>query len=308
MLAANVNLRFDILTFPGGPFIAIAAEWRAVEALGFDGAFLVDTLARPGLVDYEAWVTLAALARETSRIRIGTLVTVLPLRHPAMLAAQASSVDRISQGRLDVGVGAGDDPGDLAAIGLGPWPAGERLERLAEQLAMLDRSLRGGSSAFEGHFYRSNELHLALPVQQPRPPIILAAQRASTIALAARFADGWSSLGGQPTGTSERISLEQAVSRTKKQVAALDDECRAIGRDPAAIGRSVLAFRAEHDPLSSVDAFDEFVGAYTEIGIDGFAFYWPPLAGLRRGEPVPREARTMFERIAALRVEPGRRA
>ena len=100
--SSNVSRRFDILTFPGGPFAAIAAEWRLAETLGFDGAFLVDTLAKPGFVDYEAWVTLAALARETSRIRIGTLVTVLPLRHPAVLAAQASSVDRISEGRLGI--------------------------------------------------------------------------------------------------------------------------------------------------------------------------------------------------------------
>ncbi len=294
--------RFDILTFPGGPFAAIAAEWRQAETLGFDGAFLVDTLAKPGFVDYEAWVTLAALARETSRIRIGTLVTVLPLRHPAVLAAQASSVDRISEGRLDVGIGAGDDPGDLAAVGIEPWPAGERLERLAEQLAILDRSLRGGRSAHVGRFYRSDALHLALPVQRPRPPIILAAQGARSIALAARFADGWNSLGGQPTVGSERIPLRQAVARTSKQVATLEAACRAIGRDPATIRRSVLAYRAEHDPLSSIEAFDEFVGRYAEAGIDGFTFYWPPLANLRRQEAVPHEARAAFERVAAERV------
>ena len=302
MLAANVNLRFDILTFPGGPFAAIAAEWRQAEALGFDGAFVVDTLAKPGLVDYEAWVTLAALARETTRLRIGTLVTILPLRHPAVLAAQASSVDRISEGRLDVGIGAGDDPGDLAAVGLGPWPAGERLERLAEQIELLDRSLRGGRITHEGRFYQSEALRLPVPVQRPRPPIIVAAQTAGTIALAARFADVWSTLGGQPIGPSERTSLSQAVARTKKQVAALDDECRKIRRDPATIRRSVLAFRTEYDPLSSIDAFDEFVGAYADVGIDGFTFNWPPLAGLRRGEPVPHDARTAFERIAAERV------
>ena len=307
--SSNVSRRFDILTFPGGPFAAIAAEWRLAETLGFDGAFLVDTLAKPGFVDYEAWVTLAALARETSRIRIGTLVTVLPLRHPAVLAAQASSVDRISEGRLDLGIGVGDDPGDLAAVGVEPWPVGERLERLAEQLAILDSSLRGGHSAHAGRFYRSDELHLALPVQRPRPPIIVAAQSSGSIALAARFADGWNSLGGQPTAGSERISLREAVAHTVKQVATLDAACRAIGRDPATVRRSVLAFRPERDPLSSIEAFDEFVGRYADVGIDGFTFYWPPLASLRRQEPVPHEARAAFERIAAERVgRAGRRA
>jgi len=297
-----VGRRFDILTFPGGPFAAIAAEWRAAEALGFDGAFLVDTLAKPNVVEYEAWVTLAALARETSRIRIGTLVTIMPLRHPAVLAAQASSVDRISDGRLDLGIGAGDDPGDLAAVGLEPWPAGERLERLAEQLAILDRSLRGGHSAHAGRFYRSDELQLAPPVQRPRPPLIVAAQSPRSIALAARFADGWNSLGGQPTAGSERISLREAVAHTATQVATLEAECRAIGRDPVTVRRSVLAFRPEHDPLSSLESFDEFVGRYSDVGIDGFTFYWPPLASLRRKEAVPHEARATFERIAAERL------
>ena len=297
-----MDRRFDILTFPGGSFAAIAAEWRQAETLGFDGAFLVDTLAKPGFVDFEAWVTLAAPARETSRIRIGTRVSVLPLRHPAVLAAQASSVDRVSDGRLDLGIGAGDDPGDLAAVGIEPWPASERLERLAEQLAILDRSLRGGQNTHAGRFYRSDDLHLALPVQRPRPPIILAAEGARSIALAARFADGWSSLGGQPTVGSERISLQQAVERSSTQVATLEADCRAIGRDPANVRRSVLAYRAEHDPLASIDAFDEFVGRYAEAGIDGFTFYWPPLASLRRREPVPHEARAAFERIAAGRL------
>lgn len=297
-----MNRRFGILTFPGGSFAAIAAEWRQAEALGFDDAFVVDTLAKPDLVDYEAWVTLAALARETSHMRIGTLVTVLPLRHPAVLAAQAISVDRISEGRLDLGIGAGEDPGDLAAVGIEPWPTEERLERLAEQLAMLDRFLRGGRSEHTGRFYRSDELHLATPVQRPRPPIVVAAQGPRSIALAARFADGWNSLGGQPTGAAERISLRQAVARTSEQVTRLEAECRAIGRDPGRIRRSVLAYRTEHDPLSSVDAFDDFVGRYAEVGIAEFIFYWPPLASLRRREPVPQEVRGAFERIATERL------
>lgn len=110
-----MNERFGILTFPSGPFAALAEEWRRTEALGFDSAYVVDTLAKPGLVDYEAWTVLAALARETTRMRVGTLVTILPFRHPALLAAQAIAVDRISGGRLELGIGTGDDPGDWSA-------------------------------------------------------------------------------------------------------------------------------------------------------------------------------------------------
>jgi alkanesulfonate monooxygenase SsuD/methylene tetrahydromethanopterin reductase-like flavin-dependent oxidoreductase (luciferase family) len=297
-----VDRRFAILTFQGGSFAAVAAEWRRAEDVGFDAAYLVDTLAKPRLVDFEAWVTLAALARETKRMRIGTLVTVLPLRHPALLAAQAISVDHISGGRLDLGIGPGEDAGNQAAVGADPWPTEERLTRFDEQLAMLDAALRGGRTTHAGRFYRSDGLELPLPVQRPRPPIIVAAQGRRTIGLAARFADGWSSLGGQPAGAAARFPLQQAVARTAEQIAWLASACRAIGRDPTAVRHSVLAFRAERDPLSSVDAFDEFVGGYAEVGIDDFVFYWPPLASLRRREPVPPDVRSAFVRVAAERL------
>jgi alkanesulfonate monooxygenase SsuD/methylene tetrahydromethanopterin reductase-like flavin-dependent oxidoreductase (luciferase family) len=297
-----VERRFGILTFQGGPFAQIVAEWRRAEELGFGSAYLVDTLAPGRLADFEAWVSLAALARETSRIRIGTLVTILPLRHPAILAAQAITVDHASGGRLEVGIGPGDDAGDHAAVGAEPWSTAERVERFAEQLTMLDASLRGGRTTHTGRYYRSEDLELPLPAQRPRPPIIVAAQGPRTIALAARFADGWNSMGGQPAGPAARIPLPEAVARTKEQVATLAAACADIRRDPAAIRHSVLAFRVEHDPLSSIDAFDDFVGRYAEIGMDEFVFYWPPLATLRRRETVTPEVRGVFERIAAERL------
>jgi alkanesulfonate monooxygenase SsuD/methylene tetrahydromethanopterin reductase-like flavin-dependent oxidoreductase (luciferase family) len=308
-MLATMDRRFGILTFQGGPFAAIATEWQRAEALGFDEAFVVDTLAMPAFVDYEPWVLLGALARETARIRIGTLVTVLPLRHPAVLAAEAISVDHISGGRLELGIGAGDYAGDLAAVGTDPWPAADRLTRFAEQLAFLDMALRGGRNAHAGRFYRSDGLELAMPVQRPRPPITVAAQGKASIALAARFADRWNSLGGQPAGRTDRLTQQQAVARTAEQVAVLDAACRAIARDPATVRRSVLAFRTQVDPLSSIDAFDAFVGSYADAGIQDFIFYWPPLASLRRHEPVPRDVRSAFERIASERIlAPGVRA
>ncbi|HEX9496121.1 MAG TPA: LLM class flavin-dependent oxidoreductase [Candidatus Limnocylindria bacterium] len=297
-----MDRRFGILTFPGGPFAQIVAEWQRAEEIGFGSAYLVDTLAPGRLADFEAWVSLAALARETSRIRLGTLVTILPLRHPAILAAQAITVDHASGGRLELGIGPGEDPADHAAVGAEMWSTAERVERFAEQLTMLDVSLRGGRTTHAGRYYRSEDLELPLPVQRPRPPIVVAAQGTRTIELAARFADGWSSLGGQPAGGAARIPLPEAVARTKEQVATLAAACTAVGRDPAAIRHSVLAFRVEQDPLSSLDAFDDFVGRYAESGMDEFLFYWPPLATLRRRETVTPGARAVLERIAAERL------
>src|ERR1700737_4374918 len=103
-----MSSRFGILTFPSGPFADIARTWQHAEELGFDNAWLVDTLAMPGVSDYDAWSLLGALSTQTSRLRIGTLVTQITFRHPAVLAFQALAVDRISGGRVDLGIGAGD--------------------------------------------------------------------------------------------------------------------------------------------------------------------------------------------------------
>lgn len=293
--------RFGILTFPRGPFEQVAREWRICEELGFDHAWLTDTLAS-SLQDVEAWTLLAALARETSRMRIGTLITIIPLRHPTMVAAQAITLDRISDGRIELGIGAGDTPADSAAVGADQWSATERAARLEEYAAMLDRLLRAEPMDHRGRYYRAEQVRLGPPIQRPRPPLIVAAQGPRGIRTAARWADGWNTLGGQPMGRSNPIPLGEAVARTREQVRSLEEQCHAIGRDPRTMRRSVLAFRAAVDPLSSLEAFDEFVGAYREAGLDEFVFYWPPIESLRREEPIPAARRSTLERIAVERL------
>ena len=117
-----MDLRFGILTLASGPISHISRDWRTAEELGFDSAWVADTLSLSGLVEYEAWTILAALAEKTSRLRIGTLVTQITFRHPAILATQAITLDHISGGRLEVGLGAGDYVADGAAVGMEPWP------------------------------------------------------------------------------------------------------------------------------------------------------------------------------------------
>jgi alkanesulfonate monooxygenase SsuD/methylene tetrahydromethanopterin reductase-like flavin-dependent oxidoreductase (luciferase family) len=130
----------------------------------------------------------------------------------------------------------------------------------------------------------------------------VAAQGARGLRLIARIADGWNTLGGQPLRPAEPVPMAAAVERTREQVRSLERSCHEFGRDPKTIRRSVLAFRTAVDPLSSVDAFDDFVGRYTEAGIDEFVFYWPPLSSLQRKEPVSVAKRATLERIAADRV------
>ncbi|TMJ10355.1 MAG: LLM class flavin-dependent oxidoreductase, partial [Bacillati bacterium ANGP1] len=151
-----MDRRFGILTFAGGPFSELARCWRESEQLGFDSAWLVDTFSYGGIVDYEPWALLAALARATSRLRIGPLVTHIAFRHPTLLAAQALTVDHLSGGRVVLGIGTGGpEPRDHPAVGAGDWSGPERAARLAEQLAMLDRLLRGDHVDHVGQFYRA---------------------------------------------------------------------------------------------------------------------------------------------------------
>lgn len=299
------RLRFDVLTLATGPVKEIAQSWRDIEALGFQGGWLADTLSLQGVSDYEPWSLLGFLASSTSTLRIGTLVTQITFRHPALLAASALTVDHISGGRLDLGIGAGDYVADSEAVGEAAWALAERIERFEEQLSVLDRALRGERVDHAGRFYRAKGLQLVAPSQRPRPPLVIAGQVPATLRLVARFADAWTTLGGQPLSKSGKdpLPIEKAVERTREQVRLLEEYCREAGRDARAIRKSVLPYRSGLDPLSSFDAFDEFVGRYSQLGFDQFVFYWPPVANLRKREPISADQRATVERIASERLK-----
>jgi alkanesulfonate monooxygenase SsuD/methylene tetrahydromethanopterin reductase-like flavin-dependent oxidoreductase (luciferase family) len=315
--------------FCAAPYDDLARRVRAAEELGFAGAWVNDDVLMPGATDLEPWTLLAALARETTRLQLGTLVTVITFRHPALLAAQVLTLDHLSGGRAALGFGAGGPPNNYGAVGLEEWSPPERAERLEEQAAILAPLLRGESVDYEGRHYRVRAAQLPAPIRRPRPPLIIAAHGDRGLRTAARHADGWNSMGGQPyriaQDPSRRIPLTEAVANTKRLSERLDGFCREVGRDPATLRRSVLAYRPIADPLASLDAFDEYVGAYREIGVDEVVFYWPPLDNLfprRQGatdgrpgfdppRPVSPAQQAAFERIAAERIavsETGSRA
>jgi alkanesulfonate monooxygenase SsuD/methylene tetrahydromethanopterin reductase-like flavin-dependent oxidoreductase (luciferase family) len=296
------TLSFGILSFPEVPYDELARRCREVEALGFDSVWLADDLNIPGYADFEVWTLLGALARETTRIRLGTLVTAVTFRHPAFLAAQAITVDHISQGRVEVGIGAGGPPNNYATLGLESWGAAERRERMEEQVAILDHLLRGAPITYEGRHYRTTTEAMPKPIQQPRPPLIVAAHGERGLRLIAKYADGWNSLGGQPYPEArygKKVTLTEAVALTERRNQQLDGYCHELGRDPATIRRSIAVYRpVPPDPLSSLNAFDEYVGHYAEIGINEIIFYWPPLANVIEEQPISAAQQALFERIA----------
>jgi hypothetical protein len=125
--------------------------------------------------------------------------------------------------------------------------------------------------------------------------------------VAARYGDSWNTLGGQPFPEGldpvRRLPLAEVVAQTRTLSERLDAACAEIGRDPAAIRRSVLALAPNPDPFSSLEAFDEYVGAYAAIGIDEIIFYWPPVEhAYGERSLVPAETQARYERIAAQRI------
>lgn len=202
---------------------------QATEAAGYDAFFRSDHLlamgdasGEPGPTD--AWVTLAGLARETSRIRLGTLVSSATFRLPGPLAVSVAQVDQMSGGRAELGLGSGWFEDEHAAYGI-PFPAlGERFDRLAEQLEIVTGlwgTLPGERYSFAGtHYSLTDSPALPKPVQQPAPPIVIGGMgRKRTPELAARFA--------------AEFNVPFAdVDAAAQQFARADAACAAIGRDP----------------------------------------------------------------------------
>jgi F420-dependent oxidoreductase-like protein len=230
-------MKLRIFTEPqqGASYATLRAVALAAEELGFDAFFRSDhylamgQAGQPGPTD--AWATLAALAVETSRIRLGTLVTAATFRLPGPLAITVAQVDQMSGGRVELGLGAGWFEREHAAYGIPFPPLGERFARLGEQLAIITglwATADGDTFSYAGtHYQLTDSPALPKPAQRPRPPVIvggLGARR--TPRLAADFAD-------------EYNVAFQTVQDTAAAFARVREACEAAGRDPASLTYSV---------------------------------------------------------------------
>jgi F420-dependent oxidoreductase-like protein len=191
-------MRLVIFTEPqqGATYDDLRRVAQTAESAGFDGFFRSDhylTMSGDGLPGpTDAWLTLAGLALQTSRIRLGTLVTSATFRLPGPLAIGVAQVDAMSGGRVELGLGSGWFEREHSAYGIPFPPVGERFDRLAEQLEIVDGLLTAtGPYSFDGkHYQILDSPALPKPVQSPRPPIIVGGHgKKRTPALAARFAD-----------------------------------------------------------------------------------------------------------------------
>ncbi len=203
---------------------------RVAESVGFDSLWLYDHLYGPGLPDrpsLEGWTLASYLLAQTSTLRVGHLVLCNNFRHPALLAKMAATLDVLSEGRLELGMGSGSVEAEHDQVGL-PWGTfAERSARLGEALEIVTRMFGDGPTTFAGDHYRVTDLpNVPLPVQRPGPPIHVGGiGPRHTLPLVARYADVWSI----PT-----YGLEQWEDRQRM----LEEQCAAISRDPAEILRS----------------------------------------------------------------------
>ena len=262
------SLRFGMLTMQHPPWPGLVERWHSYEELGFDSIWVCDhfTAARDDAPLFEAWTALAALATRTTRVRFGTVVSCAGFRHPALLARQAATIDHVSNGRLEIGLGTGWWGEEHARWGF-PFPEPpERIAVFREQVEVVDRLLRGEVTSYAGRTYALREApNRPRPVQQPRPPLVLAAQGRRMLEIAARYADTWvASFGLSPRGIAERVEI-------------LADRAAAVGRRPESIRRAFVwaPWVDAFDPWASVAAFDDFVGRYREAGVTDFIFDEP---------------------------------
>src|SRR6516164_3438543 len=231
-------MRLRIFTEPqqGASYSTLRNVALATEELGFDAFFRSDHYLKmgggsglPGPTD--SWATLAALAVETSRIRLGTLVTAATFRLPGPLAITVAQVDQMSGGRVELGLGTGWFEAEHAAYGIPFPPLGERFERLEEQLTIITGlwgTADGETFSFQGAHYRlSDSPSLPKPAQRPRPPVLLGGGGARrTPRLAARFAD-------------EFNVPFHSVADSAAGFARVREACEAAGRYPASMIYSV---------------------------------------------------------------------
>ncbi|MEV6609209.1 LLM class flavin-dependent oxidoreductase [Kutzneria sp. NPDC051319] len=254
--------RFGIMTVPmQADYADLQRVWREADDVpAIEHAWLFDHLmpigGDPDGPIFEGWTLLSALAAQTSRLRLGVMVTSNRFRPPAVLAKIATTVDHVSGGRLDFGIGVGSRPDhplarrEYAAHGLPFHDSAHAVAALDEACTVIRRLwTEDAPFDFAGeHVSLTGAFGNPKPLQQPHPPLLIGGRSSATLRLVAKHADLWNIPGGD---------LPDAVSRS----ALLDRYCAEIGRDPATITRSIHLAVSYDDPATTRAAIKEAVDA-----------------------------------------------
>ena len=224
-------MRFGFWPNPRSDYVSTMTLGQHAEATGWDGLWLADHFLpeEDALIPvHESWITLAALARDVPRIRLGTLVSGNTYRHPAVLANMVATLDNLSNGRAVLGIGSGWQHNEHFAYGIDYGTAGSRLRMLDEACQVFKGLFSNDYFDFEGEFYQMKKAPLVpKPVQQKLPLMIGGGGEKVTLKIAAKYADEW--------------NVWADVDTIKHKTTILERHCETVGRDPQEIERSAVA-------------------------------------------------------------------
>ncbi|HKE66247.1 MAG TPA: LLM class F420-dependent oxidoreductase [Micromonosporaceae bacterium] len=254
-------MRFAIKTSPQhtewADMLAVFREADSIEL--FESGWTFDHFYPIGATDHdgpclEGWVTLTALAQATTRLRVGNLVTGIHYRHPAVLANMAATLDIISGGRLELGIGAGWNEEESGAYGIELGTPRERSDRFEEACEVLVGLLTNEATDFDGKYYQLRQArNEPKGPQRPHPPICIGGSgERRTLRTTARFAQHWNYLGGTPADFAHKRDVLYA-------------HCDAVGRDPKEI---TLSSHVRFGPDGDPRAVAESAAALGEAGMD----------------------------------------
>ena len=199
---------------------------------------------------FEGWSLLSAFAAQTKRLRVGLMVTGNTYRHPAVLANIGATVDIISNGRLDFGIGAGWNETEHSAYGIPLYGAGERIRRLGEACEVIKRMWTETAPDYDGQYYQLKQAYCEpKPIQKPYPPfVIVGSGEKLTLRVVAQYADIWNYVGG-------------GVENFQQKSAILDEHCAAVGRDPSTIERSIQIVVNYNNPAETLNGMKPYIEA-----------------------------------------------
>ncbi|MGZ4674991.1 MAG: LLM class F420-dependent oxidoreductase [Acidimicrobiia bacterium] len=279
-------MRFGIKTAPQHTtWNAMLDVWRAADDIElFESAWNFDHF-YPIFSDstgpcLEGWTMLAAMAQATRRLRLGCQVTGMIYRHPAVLANMAATIDVISDGRLELGLGAGWNQEECDAYGIPLPPLRERFDRFDEGVEAIVLLLSQVTSTLDGRYVQLRDARCEpKPVQRPHPPVTIGGNGPTrTLRTVARFAQQWNSTAG--------------IQHWPEIKAVLAERCDEIGRDPATIECSV---NLRHDPTQDVAALAESAAAFAAAGADIGIVYLPVPHTAKVLEPIAEALRPLAD-------------
>ncbi|MFX1513382.1 MAG: LLM class flavin-dependent oxidoreductase, partial [Promethearchaeota archaeon] len=237
------SFELGVITIQNVLWKELVKRWKYIDNTEFDSLWVADHFTHwkeKEMIFFECWTTLCGMACETSRIRIRTAVNNMHWRHPAWLAKQALTLDHMSNGRLNLGLGAGGGaPLEYSMTGFEKGSPRENVERFKEYIEIVDQLLRNPITTYHGKYYNLEEA-IVLPdsIQKPRPPIYVGAKGIKMLKITVKFANAWNTL--------ESIeSLEESIERIEERNSLLDKYCDEVGRDPKTLKRTLGIYESD---------------------------------------------------------------